>query len=126
MLNSNAKCKACKTMQNAIFFCIFELNEIKSKSMSLQPSDSTTTHKQQPSKVLRKKRPNALISKQKIENEMTRTFSKIKSERVSGQKQREDTDSKSNKEDLPITQTHPATLNLFKKSKTQGIRDCSQ
>ena len=65
-------------MQKAKCFCIFELNEIKSKNMTLQPSESATTHRQHPSKVLRKKRPNALISKQKIENEMTRTFSKIK------------------------------------------------
>ena len=59
-------------------FCIFELNEIESKNLTLPPSKSATTHRQKPRKVLRKKRPNALISKQKIENEMTRTFSKIK------------------------------------------------
>ena len=59
-------------------FCIFELNEIKSKNLTLPPSDSATTHRQHPSKVLGKKRPNALISKQKIEHEMRRTFSKIK------------------------------------------------
>ena len=65
-------------MQKAKSFCIFGLNEIKGKNMPLTPSHSATTHIQQENKVLRKKRPNALISKQQIENEMTRTFSKIK------------------------------------------------
>ena len=94
--------------------------------MTLTPSDFATTHRQQPSKVLRKKRSNALISKQKVENEMTRTFSKIKLKRVSGQKQRVDTDSRSIQEDSKIIQTHTATLNLPKKEKNLGIRDCSQ
>ena len=44
--------------------------------MTLQPQDSASTIKKHPSKELREKRPNALIPKQKIENEMTRTFSK--------------------------------------------------
>ena len=48
----------------------------KSKKMTLQPSDFETTHKQQPSKAPRWKRPNVLIPKQKLENEMTRTFFK--------------------------------------------------
>ena len=87
----------------------------KRKKMTLPPLDSATTHRQEPSKVLRKKIPNALISKQKIENVMTTTFSKIKSKRVSGQKQRGDTDSRSINEDSTIIQTHPATLNLPKK-----------
>ena len=64
-------------MQKAKCFCIFELNENKIKNMTLPPLDSATTHRQQPSKLPRKKIPNALISKQKIENEMTRKFSKI-------------------------------------------------
>ena len=51
---------------------------------------------------------------------MTRTFSKIKSKRVSGQKQRGDTDSRSIKEDLEIIQTHPTTLNVPKKVKKSG------
>ena len=48
---------------------------------------------------------------------MTRTFSEMKSKRVSGQKQRRDTDSKSIKEDSTITQTHPVTPNLPKKKQ---------
>ena len=62
-------------MQKEKCFCIFELNEIKSKNMTLTPSDSATTHRQQPSKELKKKRPNSLISKQKIENEIDSIFS---------------------------------------------------
>ena len=49
----------------------------KEKKMTLQPSNSATTHRKQPRKLISKEIPNALISKQKIENEMTRTFSKI-------------------------------------------------
>ena len=64
-------------MQKANVFVFFELNEMKRKSMTLQPPDSASTTRQHPSKVPREKRPNALIPKQKIENEMTRTFSKI-------------------------------------------------
>ena len=63
-------------MQKSIFFVFFELNEIKSKSTTLQPSDSASTTRKHPSKAPRKKRPNSLIPKQKIENKMTRTFSK--------------------------------------------------
>ena len=44
--------------------------------MTLPPPDSASTIKQHPRKALRKKRPNALIPKQKIENVMTRTFLK--------------------------------------------------
>ena len=57
-------------MQKEKCFCIFELNEIKRKNMTLTPLDPATTHKQYPNKLLGKKRPNALISKQKIENEI--------------------------------------------------------
>ena len=44
--------------------------------MTLPPPDSASTIKQHPHKELRKKRPNALIPKQKIENAMTRKFFK--------------------------------------------------
>ena len=48
----------------------------KSKRIALQPPDSASTLKQHSSKVLREKKSNALIPKQKIENAMTRTFLK--------------------------------------------------
>ena len=108
-------------------FCIFELNEIKSKNMTLPPSEFATTHRQQPRKVLRKKRPNALISKQKIENEMTRTFSKkIKLKKHLQSETEVYTDFRIIQEYSKIIQTHPATLNLPQNGKTQGIRDCLQ
>ena len=44
--------------------------------MTLPPPDSASTIKQHPYKELRKKRPNALIPKQKMENAMIRTFLK--------------------------------------------------
>ena len=50
---------------------------------------------------------------------MTITFLKIKLKTVSGQKQRGATDSRSIKEDSAIIQTHPTTLNLPKKKKTE-------
>ena len=52
-------------MQKVKCFYIFELNEIKRKNMTLPPSDYATTHRQQQRKVLRKKRSDALVSKQK-------------------------------------------------------------
>ena len=64
-------------MQKANVFVFFELNEIKIKSMALQPSDLASTTRQHPSKAQRSKRPTAPIPKQKIQNEMTITFSKI-------------------------------------------------
>ena len=64
-------------MQKVNVFVFFELNEIKIKIMTLQPLDSASTIRQHPSKAPRENRPNSLIPKQKIENEMTRTFSKI-------------------------------------------------
>ena len=57
---------------------------------------------------------------------MTRTFSKNQIKKLSSQKQRGDTDSRSIKKDSAITQTHLETLNLPPKGKTQGIRDCVQ
>ena len=57
---------------------------------------------------------------------MTKTFFKNQIKKVSGQKQRGDIDSRSIKEDLEITQTHPTTLNLSQKGKTQGIHECLQ
>ena len=36
------------------------------------------------------------------------------------------TDSRSIQEDSTFIQTHPATLNIPQKGKTQGIRDCLQ
>ena len=70
-------------MRKANVFVFFELNEIKSKSMTLPPSDSTSTIRQHPSKAPREKRPNALIPIQKIENVMTRTFLKILTKKLS-------------------------------------------
>ena len=58
--------------------------------MILTPLDSAIKIKQHSRKLLRKKKSNALIPKQKIENAITRTFLKknYPKKGVSGQKQR--------------------------------------
>ena len=56
-------------------------------------------------------RPNALIPKQKLENDWQEHCEKIKLTAVSRQKQRVYTDSRSIQEDSTTIQNHPTTLN---------------
>ena len=49
----NATMQQCIMMQKENVFVFFELNEIKSVSMTLQPSDSARTNIQHPSKAPR-------------------------------------------------------------------------